>query len=286
MITSMTAYAREEQKLKQMTLVWELRSINHRFLDASINLPEGFQNLEQKLKESMRKHLARGKVDCYLRLSFEERSDYTLNMHAAKDLIAQLVKVSKQLDHPGPINPMDVLKSPGVQQKRMLDLTKFEKNVQTLFEKALKQLVETRQREGHAIQKTIDVRLKKIDAQVTKVKKCLPAVLKVQREKLLGRLRSVAEQIDQGRLEQELVFFANKADVAEEIDRLTLHLKEVKMALEQKGAVGRRLDFLMQELNREVNTLGAKANDAAITKSVVELKVLIEQIREQVQNIE
>ncbi len=286
---SMTGFARREAKLPWGTAIWEIRSVNHRYLEPSFRLPEDFREIEPGLRELMRKHLQRGKVEAMLSVQWEQEGDADLGLNLAR--VTQLARAAQQIgetlgDAAARVNPLDILKWPGVLQKQELDRDAIQAEVLGLFEAALTQLIEHRSREGAELEQLILQRLDGVSAQVAAVRARLPDILHSQREKLQAKIASLQIELDPERLEQEIALLAQKADVDEELDRLDTHVIEVKRSLKQTDSLGRRLDFLMQELNREANTLSSKAIVSGTTQAAVELKVLIEQMREQVQNIE
>ena len=286
---SMTGFARREAKLSWGTAVWEIRSVNHRYLESSFRLPEDFREIEPHLREAMRKALQRGKVEASLSIQWEQEGDAELGINISR--VTQLTKAAQQINQllgaaAAPINALDILKYPGVLQKQEVDREAMQVAVLTLFDSALDGLIEHRTREGNELEQLILQRLDAVSAQVLRVRARLPEILATQREKLQTKLAALQIDIDPERLEQEIVMLAQKADVDEELDRLDTHVIEVKRSLKQTDSLGRRLDFLMQELNREANTLSSKSIVSDTTQAAVELKVLIEQMREQVQNIE
>ena len=289
MIVSMTAFAREQVQSEWGSMVCEIRSINHRYLEASVHLPESLRALEMTMRELVRKHVQRGKIECAVRLKMNPSADASLldvNLPLAKALCAANEKVAALLRMPAPINSAEILRFPGVLESKETDIERLQTEAVALVEKTLGDLVAARQREGKELTGLFLQRIEAMEAELAKVKTRLPAVLVEQREKLLKRFADAKLELDQTRLEQEMVIFAQRMDVAEEIDRTHTHLTEIKRILKTGGAAGRRLDFLMQELNREANTLGSKSTDSVLTHAAVELKVLIEQMREQVQNVE
>lgn len=288
MVQSMTGFARHESKLPWGTLSCEIRSVNHRFLEPHFRLPELLRSLEPELRGRLRNALQRGKVEIAFQLSIEDGEDQslTLNMELAEKLADAVRQVNTLLDAPAPVSATDILRWPGVLESRRLDQELVEQAVLSLFDTCLQQLCAHRAREGAELAALIEQRLDAILVEVEKVRSRLPSIMQDQRDKLLERLETLKSEVNPERLEQELVFYAHKADVDEELDRLLTHVNEVRRTLSQKGAIGRRLDFLMQELNREANTLASKSIAADTTQSAVELKILIEQIREQIQNIE
>ncbi len=288
MIRSMTAFARREVDSTWGTLTWELRSLNHRYLETSIRLPDELRGLEQHVRERAAKSLKRGKVECNLRFRPHPLNEAPLRVN--EQGIDRLLQACQLLDQRertlAPINPLDVLRWPGVVEEPERDFASLGEQALTLFAQSLDDLVETRMREGAQIRELIAARCNAMEPLVTQARQRLPDIKARVRERLLARLEEIGTSVENGRLEQELVFLAQKMDVDEELDRLEGHVEEVRRVLERKEPVGRRLDFLMQELNREANTLGSKSADKDTTAISVELKVLIEQMREQVQNIE
>jgi len=288
MIHSMTAFARCERQGEWGTAAWELRSVNHRYLEAGVRMPESVRDLEGVVRERLRTALKRGKVEAGLRLQTGEAAAAGVSLDV--ELARQVVHASREVDsllyNPAPVSSMDVLRWPGVIRTEQADPETLKAALLDLLDEAIAELLEARAREGAQLRGFIEERLAAVGAEVERVRTRVPEVLAAQRERLLARLEEVRAELDPARLEQEMVLLAQKIDVTEEMDRLGAHVKEVGRVLKQGGAVGRRLDFLMQELNREANTLGSKSQDAETTRSSVELKVLIEQMREQVQNIE
>lgn len=288
MVYSMTAFARSELSIDQGNLAWELRSVNHRYLEATLRLPEAFRELEGPLRERLRKQLARGKVECTLRFnpSTDTSQGLSLNQPLVEQLIAAAGQLSSQLPNPAPINPLELLAWPGVLTGAEQEQTDLVKQADQLFNQALQQLKESRAREGAELRALIEERLDNMAERVAILREMMPTLLDAHRQKLIDRFNEAKLELDSTRLEQELVMLAQKIDVAEELDRLTTHISETRHVLASQAAIGRRLDFLMQEFNREANTLGSKAIDVRSTQAAVDLKVYIEQMREQVQNIE
>ena len=287
MIQSMTAYARIEHKADWGTASWEIRSVNQRYLETYLRLPEHFRSLEPVLRDRLRKRLNRGKVEVNLRYDLNEgdSSELQLNQELAKQIInaANWVKdTAKQ----GELNVVDVLRWPGVMSSSEQDMDALGKDLLNAFNLAIDQFIEARGREGEAINTMLQTRLDQIVDQVAVVREHMPAVMQWQRDKLTNRLAEITGELDPARMEQEMVLMAQKMDVAEEMDRLDAHVAETRLILKKGGAQGRRLDFMMQEFNRESNTLASKSISAEVTAAAVELKVLIEQMREQIQNVE
>ncbi len=287
MIHSMTAFARAEQAGAGGTLSWELRSVNHRYLEPHLRLPEAFRDLEGAVREALRNGLSRGKVECTLRYS-EDNSGKALqvDLQRASQLVLAAESVAALIKQPAPLNPLEVLGWPGVLVADAADPQVLNQAALGLFGQALSELKQGRQREGMELAKLLNERLDNITDEVAALRELVPQMLATQRQKIISRCAEMQAELDPQRLEQELVLLAQKSDVAEELDRLVTHVAEVRRVLKSGGAAGRRLDFLMQELNREANTLGSKAFDPRSTQAAVNLKVLIEQMREQVQNIE
>ena len=288
MIQSMTAFARAQSQGAWGSAVCELRSINHRYLELSLRMPENLHSLEAQLRERIRHYIRRGKIECHIRFQPGDVSGtaITINQHLAQELCHATDVVAKMLTHAAPVNPMDVLRWPQILQIAEVDIETIEKELISLMEKALQDLVDARIREGEELKQLFLQRLEAMKAELAKVRHRLPEIYHQQRARLVARFNDAKLELDSGRFEQEVVLFAQKTDVTEELDRLDAHIAEVRRILKHGGVAGRRLDFLMQELNREANTLGAKSVDVDTTRASVELKVLIEQVREQVQNVE
>jgi uncharacterized protein (TIGR00255 family) len=287
MIHSMTAFARAEQASANGTLSWELRSVNHRYLEPHLRLPEAFRDLEGAVREALRNGLSRGKVECTLRFSDDNAGKaLQVDLERAAQLVAAAESVANLIKQPAALNPLEVLGWPGVLVADAADPQALNQSALSLFTQALNELKNGRGREGTELAKLLNERLDSILDQVADLRELVPQMLAGQRQKILDRCAEMHAELDPQRLEQELVMLAQKSDVAEELDRLNTHVTEVRRVLKTGGQAGRRLDFLMQELNREANTLGSKAFDTRSTQAAVNLKVLIEQMREQVQNIE
>ena len=290
MTASMTAFARRETSTPWGSLVWELRAVNHRYLELSFKLPDELRAIEPVARELIAKRLGRGKVDCHLRLVAREGVDVVLD-EALVGRLAGLARKTQELAAAagGTVTPwrmVDLLRWPGVFKSAAVDPEALQKAALTLLAEVLDEFGATRAREGGQLAAILRQRLDAMDEIAARARALLPEVRQNFRERLLDRLKDVREELEPARLEQELLLFAQKTDVDEELDRLTMHINEVRRVLDDKGQIGRRLDFLMQELNREANTLGSKSADVRVTNAAVDLKVLIEQMREQVQNIE
>ena len=288
MTASMTAFSRQQEEQEWGSLTWEIRSVNHRYLETSVRLPESLRALENGVREAVRKRLTRGKVECALRFQSEAKisSDLHLNTTLIKQLVQANVAIEQITGTSSNLSNMEVLRWPGVIEEQDFDKTSIEKQALSLFGAALDDLVATRQREGAELQGFIKKRIDSVREIVVNVRNKMPEILTKQKQNILDRLAELQAELEPTRLEQEVSLLAQKADVEEELDRLDSHLNEVERVLSANGQKGRRLDFLMQELNREANTLSSKSIVVETTLSAVELKVLIEQMREQIQNVE
>ncbi|WP_415897171.1 YicC/YloC family endoribonuclease [Neptuniibacter sp. QD72_48] len=287
MTRSMTAFARQEAEHEWGSLSWEIRSVNHRYLEPHLRLPENLKELEGFLREQLRKNLSRGKVECTLRFNPEAKvQQLVVNPAYAQEVVQAAEQIQGMLKEHQALDPLELLRWPGVLQDTKLDMDLVKKSAKDLFGTSLKDLIEGRGREGVELATLINQRLDAISEIVKEVREKMPQILQNQRDNLNQRLAELKVELDEGRVEQEIALLAQKADVDEEMDRLDTHVQEVRRVLKQKGPIGRRLDFLMQELNREANTLSSKSIVASTTQCAVELKVLIEQMREQIQNIE
>jgi uncharacterized protein (TIGR00255 family) len=288
MIQSMTAFARESATVNQGILTVELRSVNHRYLDCSFKLPDALRSMEPQLREKAGSALARGKLDSMIRLQSHQTQSGELHIDMAKleVLLEATRKVQDQLEEPAAINPLQVIQFPGICAAQDDSEEELQQEALSLFSKALRNMQQNRQREGEKMGQLVLDRLEQVAVEVQATRKIMPQLMQQQRERITARIADLGMEIDHGRLEQELVYMAQRADVDEELDRLEAHIDEVRRTLKKGGPCGRRLDFLMQELNREANTLSSKSQSATTTQNSVELKVLIEQMREQIQNIE
>ena len=288
MIKSMTAFARESVSTEHGILTVELRSVNHRYLDCSFKLPEALRALEPRLREKVGAALARGKLDCMLRLQSHPTQAGELQIDSARlDVLLTATRIiADRLGNAAPLSPLQVLQFPGICSAVEESEEQLQKETLALFSKALENMQQSRQREGEKLATLVLDRLTQVAAEVNATRDIMPQLMQQQRNRITARIADLGVEVDQGRLEQELVYLAQKADVDEELDRLDAHIGEVQRTLQEGGPCGRRLDFLMQELNREANTLSSKSQSATTTQNAVELKVLIEQMREQIQNIE
>lgn len=289
MIRSMTGFAEAEQATPWGTLAWELRSVNHRFLEVSPRLPEDLRALDSAVRERIGARAARGKIDAILRIKREgaDAAQFDLN----EPLAAALGHAIRQLGQhfPGALQRVsltEVLAWPGLLSEPEIDSVALQAAALTTLDRALDGFVAAREREGGRLRLLLEERLAGIERETATVRSLLPEIRTALRQKMDARLADLKQPLEPGRLEQEIVLALGKLDVDEELDRLAGHVAEARRTLGLSEAVGRRLDFLMQEFNREANTLGSKSVDARSSQAAVELKVLIEQMREQVQNIE
>ena len=288
MISSMTAYARKEINQSWGTASWELRSVNQRYLETYIRMPEQFRTLEPIIRERLRGRLTRGKIECNLRFELDPASQHqelSLNQDLAKQVLSAVNWIQTEYKS-GDVNPIDVLRWPGVLSAKEQNLDAISQEILASLDEAINELIVVREREGEVLRDLIIQRLDSITTEVEKIRQWMPQILEWQKERLQNKLAESNIELDKSRLEQEIVLMAQRIDVAEELDRLMTHVKETYAILKKNEAVGRRLDFMMQEFNRESNTIASKSINADVTASAIELKVLIEQIREQVQNIE
>ena len=288
MIKSMTAFAANNIVQDSLAINCELRSVNHRYCDITIKLPEQLRFVEASLRSSIGKKIKRGKIECVLayQKSFNNEPSLTLNMDAVKKLLDATQRIAEQMENPQPLSALEVLNYPGILQEPEINKETLKATVIELVEQTITAMIHVREREGQQLALLLENRCEKMHTYVETGRKRMPEVLKNLRKKITDRLHELTAEPDFDRLEQEMVLLTQKLDVAEELDRLETHISEVLRVLKQNEPIGRRLDFLMQEMNREANTLGSKSADKEITQISIELKVLIEQMREQVQNIE
>ncbi|MBL0709472.1 MAG: YicC family protein [Colwellia sp.] len=287
MIHSMTAFSRFEVKGDWGNAVWEIRSVNQRFLETYFRLPEQFRGIEPLLRERFRKQLNRGKVECNLRFNANVNAEtaLALNEKLALQLIQHANWINEQTLN-SQVNPLEVMRWPGVMETPEADVSAIQAQLLAGFDIALKEFINARASEGQNLKAMIEQRLTAISVEADKVQAFMPEVIEWQHKRIMDKFTDASIDLDSSRVEQELVLLAQKMDVAEELDRLNSHVTETQKILKKGGAQGRRLDFMMQEFNREANTLGSKSINTDITASAVELKVLIEQMREQIANIE
>ena len=289
MIRSMTGFARRERQGPWGTLTCELRAVNHRYLELSIRLPDDLRGMETDVRQLLGGLLKRGKVDLSLYLRNAAVATTTLELN--RPLVEQILQRTKDVGGmlggiPGHLSPLDVLRWPGVIREAERDMTPVMIEASQLVRETAGELTESRAREGARIHELLRQRCESLLGLVTTVRARLPEVSARIRAKVAERVAQLGVQLDPERLEQEIVLLAYKMDVEEELDRLGSHVTETLTVLDSKEQAGRRLDFLMQELNREANTLSSKSQDAETTRAAVDMKVLIEQMREQVQNVE
>lgn len=288
MIRSMTAFARSERQGEWGKLTWELRSVNHRYLDLYPRLPEELRFLEPAVRERAGAHLSRGKVECTLRWrpAPGQGGRVGVNEAYAEQVLGACEALARRLGNAAPISPLALLCTPGVMQEREPDLEPVAGAATALLDDCLVALAEMRGREGGRLAEIVRERAQRVGVLAQEVRARRVEVNAAVRERLLARIADLGVEADSGRLEQELAFIAQRLDVDEELERLAGHVSEIEATLGADEPVGRRLDFLMQELNREANTLSSKSSDQQTTRAAVEMKVLIEQMREQIQNIE
>lgn len=288
MTHSMTAFARVQKQLDAGIFCWEIKSVNHRYLDVSFRLPEAFRFLETSLRAMMRGKLSRGKLECQLK--FQEVVANNQSMLINDNLVNSLLDAGNQLAAKwhlaNDLSITAILAWPDVIHLTQPDSEVLASHAEALFEEALKELLLARKSEGEALKAHVLNRLEKLSIEVISAKQQTAFHRDEAREKLETRLQTLQLEVDNTRIEQEIALMLTRMDVSEELDRLQSHITEIAKALDGSEAAGRRLDFLMQELNREANTLSSKSDSVALTKSAVEMKVLIEQMREQIQNIE
>jgi uncharacterized protein (TIGR00255 family) len=288
MIASMTGFARREFAGPSGTLVCEIRSVNHRFLDATLRLPDSCRALEPELRQALARELRRGKVDCTLqqRSVAAAAARIEIDQEALDRLLARVNELAAAIPGRSQVNLIDLLRFPGILREDASDPETLMQNVRSVFAEALAELARARVREGERLAALISQRCATLAAMIGSLRQRLPEVHARIRQRFEERLRELGAQVDQERVEQEILLMLQRFDVAEELDRLDGHLVETARTLAGDEPAGRRLDFLMQEFNREANTLSSKSQDLETTRTAVEMKVLIEQMREQVQNIE
>ena len=288
MAKSMTGFARCQGENPELTVIWECRSVNHRYLDLNFRLPEQLRSLESSLREKVALLVKRGKLDLGLRYELKKSGTLDLRLNASR--VQQLFQLQSNLSqHHSTIvelSTADILAFPGVLEEPVPQQDSMDSLVLTVLDETLNALNKARAAEGNRIVDFISQRAVKISEHINALRDLVPEIRANLREKVMGKLLDLEQKPDQDRLEQELVFYAQRLDVDEELDRLDSHLIELNKSLKLDKPVGRRLDFLMQEFNREANTLASKSQHSSSTQHAVELKELIEQMREQIQNIE
>lgn len=284
----MTGFARQSAETGVGTLTWELRTVNHRYLDVQFRLPEELRASEQGFKHQIARVLKRGKIECTLKLrrNVDADTDLRVNLDLVRVIRKRVTELSTELRDTLPLNPFEILRWPGVLCENEIDVEPLTAEAGTLLAAALDELSAMRASEGARIAAMVEARIADVATLVDSVRARLPAVLDAAHAKQRERIERLDVSADPARLEVELALISQKLDVDEELDRLHSHLAEIRQTLAADEPVGRRLDFLMQELNREANTLGSKSADADTTRAAVDLKVLIEQMREQIQNVE
>ncbi len=288
MIHSMTAFAREQSQGSWGVLTCELRSINHRYLEISTHLSEAIRVFETPIREQIRLLAKRGKIECSVRYrpAVDTDAAFVVNQGLVKELARVSEEITAMLNDPAPVSAADILRFPGVLESKEADQSMLQEEVLALVKKSLFDLLAAREREGSELNRLFLERMDQMQVEMKKVRERLPFVMKEAQERLWKRFSDAKVELDPARIEQEMVMFAQKIDISEEIDRTETHIAEFRRVLKADAAAGRRLDFLLQELNREANTMGSKSTDSIITHAAVEMKVLIEQVREQVQNVE
>ncbi|AHE66429.1 YicC/YloC family endoribonuclease [Legionella oakridgensis] len=288
MTHSMTAFSRAQNQVGSTMICWELKSVNHRYLEASFRLPESFRFLEADLRQQLRGQISRGKLECLLKLSdaATEQQNVVINEGLMKALLGVGEKLSMEQQLANDLTVGWILSWPGVVQLSQPETETLHQHIEYLFQEALQQFLEARATEGEGLRNFIKTRLSMLNDEIKQTRELVESLPSQTREKLLSRLQGLQLDVSESRFEQEIALMLTRLDVSEELDRLQIHVDEVARVLQSGEAVGRRLDFLMQELNREANTLGSKSDSAALTQHAVEMKVLIEQMREQIQNIE
>ncbi|MDD4915632.1 MAG: YicC family protein [Methylococcales bacterium] len=287
MIRSMTAFADGEIVADNLIILCELRSVNHRYSDVSVKLPERLRFVEIDVRRLIAEKLKRGKIECVLSYKKQLNTQgFVINAEFVDKLLAITAEIENRMTNPLPFSALDVLAFPGVQQENETDKEALREKIIDLLNHTLDKMLATRAREGAQLATLLTERCEKVGQLVTVAHQRMPEVLKGLRSKLSARIMELVAEPNFDRLEQELVLLAQKLDVTEELDRLETHVAEVLHTFKQSEPSGRRLDFLMQEMNREANTLGSKSADREMTQISIDLKVLIEQMREQIQNIE
>ena len=288
MTHSMTAFARQESSTESYVLVWEMRSVNHRYLEINIRVPDSLRSIENSIRGAIRSNFTRGKIECHLRYQITENSSSSIKIDT--QLVSNLLSATEQIkilsEETSPLGMSEILKWPGVIIDNDSDSLALESDAISLFKKTMEDLQTSRAREGKELGSFIQARSHSVLEIIAKTKELMPQILTRERNQLLEKISKLKIDVDSSRLEAEIILLTQKADIEEELDRLHTHITEVQRVLTLKESKGRRLDFLMQELNREANTLSSKSIVIETTRSAVDLKVLIEQMREQIQNVE
>ena len=287
MTVSMTSFARIDFENQSISGSWEIKSVNHRFIEISLKVPDEFRNLELSAKKSITACANRGKIDCYLRINNHNNAvdGLVLDKKVISDLLDSIGDISSRTSNKISLNALDLLKWPGVIRCQSSD-EDLEKYLVHQLKLALKDFTRVREKEGKELQNAINARLLLMDELLAQIKLTVPSIIKATTERYKLKMKQFINDLEPTRLEQECALLINKLDVSEEVDRIAIHIQETRSALNLKEPIGRRLDFLMQELLREANTLGSKSAHADSSGYAIELKVLIEQIKEQIQNVE
>ena len=288
MVSSMTAFASKRINTDYGEVYWEIRGVNHRFLDLTFKLPESLKGLESECRALLRKNLSRGKVECTLKYKPLTTDDLNINHDLVRSIISTISKLQKNSNNISAVDPISLMSWPGVIEEIIIDQHQFTPVLLQHLSTVVNDFIAMRDAEGAALNKVFKEKIAVINQSVAVAKSRYPLVIEAYRSKLHKRLDDIKKEadVDEHRLAQEMIYIAQKYDVEEEFDRLLTHVAAVEKSLNLDEPVGRKLDFLMQELHREANTLASKSLDAQITQAAVNLKVAIEQIREQVQNIE
>lgn len=288
MTHSMTAFARQESSTESYVLAWEMRSVNHRYLEINIRVPDSLRSIENSIRGAIRSNFTRGKIECHLRYQITENSSSSIKIDT--ELVSHLLSATEQIkilsEETSPLGMSEILKWPGVIIDNDSDSLALESDAISLFKKTMEDLKTSRAREGKELGSFIQARSHSVLEIIAKTRELMPQILTRERNQLLEKISKLKIDVDSSRLEAEIILLTQKADIEEELDRLHTHITEVQRVLTLKESKGRRLDFLMQELNREANTLSSKSIVIETTRSAVDLKVLIEQMREQIQNVE
>ena len=288
MTHSMTAFARQESSTESYVLVWEMRSVNHRYLEINIRVPDSLRSIENSIRGAIRSNFTRGKIECHLRYQITENSSNSIKIDT--QLVSHLLSATEQIktlsEETSPLGMSEILRWPGVIIDNDSDSIALKSDAMSLFKKTMEDLKTSRAREGKELESFIQARSHSVLEIIAKTRELMPQILTRERNQLLEKISKLKIDVDSSRLEAEIVLLTQKADIEEELDRLNTHITEVQRVLTLKESKGRRLDFLMQELNREANTLSSKSIVIETTRSAVDLKVLIEQMREQIQNVE
>ena len=288
MTHSMTAFARQESSTESYVLAWEMRSVNHRYLEINIRVPDSLRSIENSIRGAIRSNFTRGKIECHLRYQITENSSSSIKIDT--QLVSHLLSATEQIkilsEETSPLGMSEILKWPGVIIDNDSDSLALESDAISLFKKTMEDLKTSRAREGKELGSFIQARSHSVLEIIAKTRELMPQILTRERNQLLEKISKLKIDVDSSRLEAEIILLTQKADIEEELDRLHTHITEVQRVLTLKESKGRRLDFLMQELNREANTLSSKSIVIETTRSAVDLKVLIEQMREQIQNVE